>query len=87
MPQGGAARDVPPSRAGRRNTPTAPDQELGAQGPGDQLLKAPWDHLTATREERAAEFVDFATALHEGRCDYSLVQAASVNGDTKVTII
>ncbi|WP_336697771.1 hypothetical protein [Curtobacterium sp. USHLN213] len=45
------------------------------------------DYRTATREERAAEFIDFATKLHEGRYDYSLVEAAYINGDTKVTII
>jgi len=45
------------------------------------------DYRTATREERAAEFVDFAETLHDGRYDYSLVPAAYVNGDTRVTIV
>ncbi|PYY31515.1 hypothetical protein [Curtobacterium sp. MCBD17_030] len=45
------------------------------------------DYRTATREERAAEFVAFATKLHDGRYDYTHVGRNYVNGDTKVTII
>lgn len=45
------------------------------------------DYRTATREERAAEFIDFATKLHDGRYDYAHVPLGYVNGDTKVTII
>lgn len=45
------------------------------------------DYRTATREERAIEFIDFATNLHEGRYDYRHVERQYVNGDTKVTII
>ena len=45
------------------------------------------DYRTATREERAAEFIAYATELHDGRYDYSLVETDYVNGDTKVTII
>ncbi|MDN4647247.1 hypothetical protein [Curtobacterium sp. PsM8] len=45
------------------------------------------DYRTATREERAAEFIDFATRLHDGRYDYTNVERNYVNGDTKVTIV
>lgn len=45
------------------------------------------DYRTATREERAAEFIAFATNLHEGRYDYVHVERQYVNGDTKVTIV
>ncbi|WP_144762571.1 hypothetical protein [Curtobacterium sp. 9128] len=45
------------------------------------------DYRTATREERAAEFIDFATKLHDGRYDYRHVERQYVNGDTEVTIV
>jgi hypothetical protein len=45
------------------------------------------DYRTATREERAAEFIDFATKLHDSRYDYAHVTLGYINGDTKVTII
>ncbi len=45
------------------------------------------DYRTATREERAAEFIYFATKLHDSRYDYAHVRRGYVNGDTKVTII
>jgi hypothetical protein len=45
------------------------------------------DYRTATREERAAEFIDFAKKLHDGRYDYRHVERQYINGDSKVTIV
>ncbi|MFS0729389.1 hypothetical protein ABC270_04825 [Curtobacterium sp. 1P10AnD] len=45
------------------------------------------DYRTATREERVADFITTATALHAGRYDYTHVERQYVNGDTKVSII
>ncbi len=41
------------------------------------------DYRTATREERAAEFINFATKLHDSRYDYAHVRRGYVNGDTR----
>ncbi len=45
------------------------------------------DYRTATRDERVADFIATATALHKGRYDYTHVERQYVNGDTKVTIV
>lgn len=45
------------------------------------------DFRTATREERAADFIATATTIHDGRYDYRHVADQYVNGSTPVTII
>jgi hypothetical protein len=85
--QRGGGGPPPPPRRGA--PPHAADRTRSRRrciGPGDQLLEAPLDYRTATRGERAAEFIAFVRKLHDGRYDYTHVGRNYVNGDTKVTI-